>query len=58
VIAIQQLTPLKKAIKELSQTGEEEHEGSLTDLAAILSKIVRTYEHQGIEYVIEKYDSQ
>jgi hypothetical protein len=55
VINIQQLAPLKKALKELSEVGEEEHEGSLIDLATVLSKIVRNYERKGIEFVIEKY---
>jgi hypothetical protein len=52
---IQQLKPLKKALKELAETGEEEHEGPLIDLAVILSKIVRTFELKGIDYVLEKY---
>ena len=52
---IQQLTPLKKALRELAAVGEEEHEGPLIDLVVLLSKIVRTYEHKGIHYVLEKY---
>jgi len=52
---IQQLTPLKKALRELAEVGEEEHEGPLIDLVVLLSKIVRTYEHKGIHYTLEKY---
>ncbi|MGD0405263.1 MAG: hypothetical protein ABSB10_01225 [Candidatus Bathyarchaeia archaeon] len=52
---IKELTPLKQAIKELAGIGEEEHEGPLIDLTVLLSKIVRTYEHKGIHYVLEKY---
>ena len=39
----------------MAAVGEEEHEGPLMDLAVLLSKIVRTYEHKGIHYVLEKY---
>jgi len=35
--------------------GEEEHEGSLIDLAGLLSNIVRTYENKSNDYVLEKY---
>jgi len=52
---IKELTPLKQAIKELAWVGEDLHEGPLIDLAVLLSKIVRTYEHKGIHYVLEKY---
>ena len=55
VKTIQQLAPLKKALRELAEVGEEEHEGPLIDLAVLLSKIVRTYEHKGIHHVLEKY---
>ena len=49
------ITPLKQAIKELTWEGEDLHEGPLIDLAVLLSKIVRTYEHKGIYYTLEKY---
>ena len=55
VTLIQQLAPLKQALRELAEIGEEEHEGPLIDLAVLLSKIVRAYEHKGIHYVLEKY---
>jgi hypothetical protein len=55
VKTIKELTPLKKAIRELAALGEEGHEGPLIDLAVLLSKIVRTYEHKGIHYTLEKY---
>ena len=47
VRTIKELTPLKQALRELAWVGEEEHEGPLIDLAVLLSKIVRTYEHKG-----------
>jgi hypothetical protein len=50
-----ELAPLKKALRELAEVGEDEHEGPLIDLAVLLSKIVRIYEHKGIHYVLEKY---
>ncbi|MGD0995655.1 MAG: hypothetical protein ABR909_09045 [Candidatus Bathyarchaeia archaeon] len=53
--AIRELTPLKQAIRELAALGEEEHEGSLIDLAVLLSAIIRTYEHKGIHYTLQKY---
>jgi len=52
---IKELTPLKKALRELAAVGEEGHEGPLIDLVVLLSKIVRTYEHKGIHYTLEKY---
>ena len=55
VKAIKELTPLKQALRELAALGKEEHEGPLIDLAVLLSKIVRTYEHKGIQYTLEKY---
>jgi len=55
VRTIKELTPLKQAIRELAWVGEEGHEGPLIDLAVLLSKIVRTYEHKGIRYKLEKY---
>jgi len=55
VTTIKELTPLKKALRELAEVGEEGHEGPLIDFAMLLSKIVRTYEHKGIQYVLEKY---
>jgi hypothetical protein len=56
VKTIKELTPLKQAIRELAALGEEEHEGPLIDLTVLLSKIVRTYEHKGTHYTLEKYD--
>jgi len=50
-----ELAPLKEVLRELAEIGEEEHEGPLIDLAVLLSKIVRMYEHKGIHYVLEKY---
>ena len=50
-----ELVQLKQALRELAEIGEEEHEGPLIDLAVLLSKIVRIYEHKGIHYVLEKY---
>ena len=50
-----ELASLKKALRELAEVGEEGHEGPLIDLAVLLSKIVRTFEHKGIHYVLEKY---
>jgi hypothetical protein len=44
----------KKALRELAAVGEEEHEGPLIDLVVLLSKIVRTHEHKGIHYTLEK----
>ena len=55
VKTIKELTPLKQALRELAWVGEEGHEGPLIDLAVLLSKIVRTYEHKGIHYTLEKY---
>jgi hypothetical protein len=55
VRTIKELTPLKQALRELAWLGEEGHEGPLIDLAVLLSKIVRTYEHKGIHYTLEKY---
>jgi hypothetical protein len=55
VRTIKELTPLKQAIRELAWVGEEEHEGPLIDLAVLLSKIVRTYEHKGIHYTLQRY---
>jgi hypothetical protein len=55
VKTIKELTPLKQALRELAALGEEEHEGPLIDLAVLLSKIVRTYEHKGIHYTLQKY---
>jgi hypothetical protein len=55
VKTIKELTPLKKALRELAAVGEEEHDGPLIDLTVLLSKIVRTYEHKGIDYILEKY---
>ncbi len=43
---IKELTSLKQALRELAALGEEEHEGPLIDLAVLLSKIVRTYDHK------------
>lgn len=50
-----ELVPLKKALRELAWEGEEGHEGPLIDLATLLSAIVRTYEHKGIHYTLQKY---
>ena len=55
---IKELTPLKKALKELAEVGEEEHQGPLIDLTVLLTKIIRTYEHKGIDYVLEKYEPE
>ena len=51
----QRTNPLKHALRELAALGEEEHEGSLIDLAVLLSAIIRTYEHKGIHYTLQKY---
>ena len=51
----QAITELKKAIKELAWQGEDQHEGPLLDLSAILNKIVWTYEHKGIHHTLQKY---
>jgi hypothetical protein len=50
-----QLAPLKEALRDLTEVGEEEHEGPLIDLVVLLSKIVRDFEHKGSHYVLEKY---
>ena len=50
-----QLAPLKKALRELAEVGEEEHEGPLIDFVTLLSKIIRDFEHKGSHYVLEKY---
>jgi hypothetical protein len=55
VTSIKTLSPLKKTLRELETVGEEEHEGSLIDLAFVLSKIVSEYEVKGIDFVLEKY---
>ncbi len=54
VRTIKELNPLKQALRELAWVGEKEHEGSLIDLAVLISKIVRTYEHKGICYNLTK----
>jgi hypothetical protein len=46
---------IKNAIKELQWRGKEDHEGSLIDLAVLLNKIVKEFEHKGIQYVLKKY---
>jgi hypothetical protein len=51
----QAITELKQAIKELAWRGEDLHEGPLIDLSAILTKIIWTYEHKGIDYTLEEY---
>lgn len=53
--ANQAIEQLKQAIKELTWEGDDLHEGPLIDLSALLSKIVRTYEHKGIKFTLEKY---
>ena len=50
-----ELVPLKKALRELAWEGEEAHEGPLIDLATLISAIIRTYEHKGIHYTLQKY---
>lgn len=55
MIQIKQLLPIKEALKDLGTVGEEEHEGSLIDIAIILSRIVVEYEEKGIDYILEKY---
>lgn len=50
-----QLTPLKKALRELAEVGEEEHEGHLIDLVTVLSKIVKDFERKGNHYMLKKY---
>jgi hypothetical protein len=45
----------QKSLRELAALGEERHEGPLIDLAVLLSKIVRTYEHKGIHNTLQKY---
>jgi hypothetical protein len=51
----QELIPIKEAIKELEWVGEDGHDGPLIDLAVLLGKIVREFEHKGAHYVLEKY---
>jgi len=52
---MKELIPLKKTVKELEAVGEEGHDGPLIDLAVMLNRIIRQFEHKGIHYVLTKY---
>ena len=49
------LHEVKRSIKELKSDAEADREGSLVDLASILSRVIHNFEHMGRDYIVDRY---
>jgi len=47
------VTYLKQVIKDVKITAEEDRDGEVVDLCRILLKVIKQYQHYGIDYVIK-----
>lgn len=46
---------LKQTVTDTKNEAEQEHDGPVMDLCAILARIIHNFEHQGVEYIVERY---